>query len=397
MMMINVVGLRGLQKIKKDATAWVFAWLFGFAALASVLVPNTSTGVSITFSGTLRGDGDFFENEDLGFQGGKSKEYLSSRMLLSPSILIDDHLAIQSEWNLLTSPLFAPSSVVNANNPNPYGQVAYGQGGYLFGDYQAQGFVLARAYLEWTSDFGVLRLGRMPFSWGYGLVYDSGDGIWDNYQTTFDRLEYRLHLGQIVGGLAYSKPMTASFTGGGNDGAYYTGFVLYNSSDSELNAGILYEKQARSGANQGPALLNMNPTEIGLGTGVTPVPYPVNANLADIFLRKKAGVFRYGIEGSWLNGSATAYPPSTSDVNLDAVALTGNLELNFESWNIFLEGLFASGDSNLAGGHLNDFGPAQSGAEDACSPAEATTSGVMVMRQFQREKNLHIQLALLSA
>ena len=67
--------------------------------------------------------------------------------------MVDDHFSVRSQWSLLTSPRFTPDATLALGS---------GHGAYVFGDVSSSALVLSRAWLEWTSDFGVFRLGRMP-------------------------------------------------------------------------------------------------------------------------------------------------------------------------------------------------------------------------------------------
>lgn len=111
----------------------------------------------MNFSGSFRTEASSFTN--LAQTTGKeSKQFILGRALLDPNLLIDDHFSIRSQWTLLTSPDFTPNAQQALGN---------GQGGFLFGDVETASLNLNRAWLEWTSDFGVVRLGRVPISWGY--------------------------------------------------------------------------------------------------------------------------------------------------------------------------------------------------------------------------------------
>ena len=84
---------------------------------------------------------------------GEATQFISGRALLEPNVLVDDHFSIRSQWNLLTS---------SGLTPNATQQMGTGQGGYVFGDTATTSLAMSRAWLEWTSDFGVVRVGRMP-------------------------------------------------------------------------------------------------------------------------------------------------------------------------------------------------------------------------------------------
>src|SRR5262249_55507838 len=62
--------------------------------------------------------------------------------------------------------------------------------------------------------------------------------------------------------------------------------------------------------------------------------------------------FSFGGEVGWLSGTS-AYKGNIG--NLNALALTLNAAFELHSFKAFIEGLYASGDSNLNAGHLDGF------------------------------------------
>jgi len=234
-----------------------------------------------------------------------------------------------------------------------------GIGGFVYGDTATNGLVLNRAWLEWTSDFGVVRLGRMPFSWGYGLLWDAG-GMWDDYGTTLDRLEYRLHLGHIVGAMAYSKPRKKSVWGHKNDADFFTFYLQYDNPEADVEGGLIYEKQTRSNS-QGSNLKSDNPLGYPASSpfvsdaNVT-YPFPLNVNVVDLYLRKTVGYFTLGGEANWITGEANKYEANNEkNATMNALAATVNATYEFHRLKAFAEFLYASGDSNVGNDQLTGF------------------------------------------
>jgi hypothetical protein len=325
----------------------------------SLLLSTALFAVSLNFSGNFRTEGDLYNKLDMGATGGSTdptKTFLSARALLEPKLVIDDHFSLISQWNLLTSPGFTP------NGRTPLG---VGQGGYVFGDTNSSALVLSRAWMEWVSDYGVVRAGRMPFSWGYGLVWDSGSGIWDDFQTTYDRLEYRLHFGHVIGAIAYSKSFKLSVLGEENDQEFYTAFIQYDNPEEDIDAGIIFEKQVRAASQQTALMTTASPYELpttgpdGSTINQPPLaqqtPYPLNNFVLDLYAKKVIDYFTIGGEASWLSGTAVDYNNNGVYDTLNAFAFTLNTSYDFHKLKIFADFLYASGDSNLGADHLNGF------------------------------------------
>jgi hypothetical protein len=324
-------------------------------------------GVSMNFNGSVRTEASHYSKLNLGLTTSEpTKSFISARALLNPNVIIDDHFSLKSQWSLLTSPNFTPATTLGTAGPGfgtPGLGPTQGQGGFIFGDPNAQALVLSRVWLEWTSDFGVMRLGRMPVSWGYGLLYDAGANTWDDFQSTFDRLEYRLHLGHLVGALAYSKGRKLSVLGNTNDQEFYTVYLQYDNPEQQVEGGLMYEKQARS-TSQGASITSGtgNPHALPAGHGAagafpplsTNMPYPSNNNVLSAYLKKSFSYFTVGGELDWLSGNAFDFNGNGPD-GLNSVGLLLNATYEHHNVKLFLDFLFAGGDSNLSDDNLTGF------------------------------------------
>ncbi len=325
----------------------------GFLAVSVAIISTFSSSLafaaSINFTGNFRTEADLFSHLDLGVGNiPSSKAFLSARALLEPKLIIDDHFTLNSQWSLLTSPGLTPSG-------SSYGPMGAGQGGYIFGDTNTAGLYLNRVWLEWTSDFGVVRVGRMPISWGYGLIWDSGNEIWDDFQTTYDRLEYQLHFGHLIGAIAYSKPRKLSTLGNTNDQDFYTVYIRYDNPEQDVEAGVLFQREIRSSSQNNDLKTVANPLYMPPVSGYTMPPLSQNApyalanNVVDIYFKKTMDYFTFGAEIGWLQGTATDF----ASMN----AFGGMLNVTYENHKVkaFLDFLYASGDANLGQGHMNGF------------------------------------------
>lgn len=296
---------------------------------------------SMNFSGSFRTEATSFTG--LAQTASKeSKQYILGRALLDPNLLIDDHFSIRSQWSLLTSPNRTPDATQPLGN---------GQGGFVFGDVQTAALNLNRAWLEWTSDFGVVRLGRVPISWGYGLTWDAGNRIWDDYQTTDDRIEYRLHLGNVIGAVAYTKARKLSVLENTDDQEFYTAYLQYDNPELDVEGGIYFEKQSRSnplaGVTGGTGSSNPFAQAGNNSPLATQTPYPKNNNAVDVYLKKTAGRFTFGGEVTWLSGTAYDLSGGNGQVDLNAFGAMGNITFSYHKIKAFTEVVYAGGDNDV--------------------------------------------------
>ncbi len=316
--------------------------------LAVLVWSGASFAATMNFSGTLRAETASYNNLGLGAAASGSKNYIAARALLNPNLVVDDHFSIKSQWSLLSSPFFTPA----------VGPLRSGQGSWIFGDPRAVAFNLTRVWLEWTSDIGVFRLGRMPVSWGYGMMYDSGDTLWDDFQSTLDRIEYRLHLGYVIGALAYSKGLKNSVLATNNDDQeFFSAYLRYDNPEVEVEAGLLFEKQQRSAtqataltAGSGNPYVQPGSTAFPNSTGMAS---PLSNNAVDLYLKKTSGYLTYGGEVSWLNGNAITPSGAIRDLNAFGVLL--NVALDYRKVKTFLEFVYATGDADTNADTMTGF------------------------------------------
>ena len=128
--------------------------------------------------------------------------YLTMRARLEPEIRIAEALKIKSTmdvfdnvvWgdneNIAATPFFAG----DPSTTQPDGTVV-------------DAFKVRRVWVEWTTLFGLLRLGRQPSHWGMGLLANSGDGFDDDFGdnnggSTYDRVIFATRPIDLVKGLA---------------------------------------------------------------------------------------------------------------------------------------------------------------------------------------------------
>lgn len=315
--------------------------------------------VSMNFSGNFRTEGAGYINlaQKIATPGTtppsvpENKQYLQGRFLLDPNLVIDDHFSIKSQWNLINSQTLTNGAATPLGIAND---------GWIYGDNNVNIMTLNKAWLEWTSDFGVVRMGRMPISWGYGLLWDAGNGVWDRFSDVRDRLEYRLHLGHVVGAVAYSKLRKASTLGQADDQDFYTIYLQYDNPELDVEGGIIYEKQSRSEIQSATLTGSGNPYALPARYEnpyplASKSPYPHSNNVLDAYLRKSVGSFTFGGELSWLKGDAYDYNGGGNFQDMDAWGAMLNVTYQGHKVKAFAEFLYAGGDNDLTDKDLKGF------------------------------------------
>lgn len=323
-----------------------------YVLAAALFGVATASAVTMNFEGNFRAEGSYYNNTGLGNAAiPKDKAFIYSRALLNPSVVIDDHFSVKSQWSLLSSPTFAP-----ANGNFAGSAMVVGNGGYLLGDPAATALVLGRAWLEWTSDVGVLRLGRMPFDWGYGLLWDDGSrDIWDDFQTTLDRVEYRLNLGYINFGVSYTKTWKGATLGSGSDSVFFSGFLQYKNPETDFEGGILYENQWRApdlaasfkSGKSNPWSVPASVPAASQPNLAKATPFPQSNHVLDLYVKKGLGAFTVGGEFSYLAGKAIDFGNDGTADDLGAFAFVARAQYEKHQLRAYAEILYASGDDNI--------------------------------------------------
>jgi len=126
------------------------------------------------------------------------------RFRLNPELHISDNLRVISQIDLL-------DNLVLGSTPGGYSNSPSVDGGYAVQSrdgYAPLGFYdetqdppsaginslkdsirVKRAWGEYSMPIGELRFGRMPWHWGLGIMWNGGDGIDDDAQSTVDRVQ----------------------------------------------------------------------------------------------------------------------------------------------------------------------------------------------------------------
>jgi len=138
----------------------------------------------------------------LPYQDPHHTYYMTMRGRFEPEINVADKFLVKSSidvldgvvWgdneNLAATPMFA----ANPSTTLPDGS-------------QVDALELRRLWVEWTTQFGLLRIGRQPSHWGMGLLANSGDGFddafGDNYGgSTYDRVLFATRPTAVAQGIA---------------------------------------------------------------------------------------------------------------------------------------------------------------------------------------------------
>lgn len=200
-----------------------------------------ANAASFSLSGDYRIGSTMLVNPDLatGTRSGfsNSTNFLEHRFLLRPDVVIDERFSIKSELSFLQLAGDA-NSVGNHFGSSLDSSLSTSAG--------TQAFRVNTAYLRWASDWGLFRFGRIPKSWGLGLLYDGEADALDDFQTVQDRVDFQAMLGNLGVRLAFEKGAEGVLANDGDDIDTYELALDYANSDDTSAVGILYSRNVRS-------------------------------------------------------------------------------------------------------------------------------------------------------
>ncbi len=206
---------------------------------------------------------------------------------------------------------------------------------------------------EVATDFGTIRVGRLPLNWGLGLVWNSDDKGWDRLPSSGDGIGLVTKFGAfkfmptIVKYQDYNRNPTFPAPGGqtavGNAGqSDYTVAISYDNDDEQVNLGILFMRRI-AGLNANV----LSPFSVGttgsLNQGSTGYAY----NLWDFYAQKKAGIFTFGAEVPLVSGLVASHNYSSVSGALKVVAKTS------EHWKLTVDAGSAAGQDTTTAGDLS--------------------------------------------
>ena len=151
-----------------------------------------------------------------------------------------DNVRINSEWMLLAG------SALNSTSLG--GQTGNYSAGTIMGSDNAQAkLFIRRLWLDWSSDWGVFQMGRQPFNFGLGMTYNSGDGLWDYYGESVDRISYKLMMGSVALKFGYEILSEGAVNYYNDDQDGFMTEFSYTEPESNVDMGFLWHMYFGSG------------------------------------------------------------------------------------------------------------------------------------------------------
>jgi hypothetical protein len=320
----------GLSLFATNAMAMTLDWSGYLRADTNTVQNYQIDAASPGYSNNTAASGEYIKG-----QGDKSANFSSVFMKLKPKLLVNDNVIIHSEWNV--------------------GDPIYGMFGQSFPSYDdnnptssARGTVnlsVARLWLDTHTDFGTLQVGRAPMHWGLGAILNSGDGVFDRYQSTVDTIRLvskfsyltfmpfyaKDSMGRNIAG-AVSPGSTNAITlagtnvvSGSDDVTDYGLALKYENPEEDLEGGVIYYKREASDQQ------NVYFYPAGAATQ-TVGANGMSLKLIDVYLKKAWTHLELKAEVPIYSGTIGDENGIGSRNNYQLAAFMGEANLNYDSW-----------------------------------------------------------------
>ncbi len=277
-------------------------------ALLAFTASFEAKALTLDWAGYFRADHTFFHNYQLDLsapgysnsghggeyipgQGQKSATFSSFFMRLKPRVLVNDNVIVRSEWNV-GDPIagFFGRGIPRHDRNNSF---STGKDDLTLS--------VSRLWLDVHTDFGTLQVGRAPMHWGLGVIFNSGDGTFDRYQSTSDTIRLISKFGYLSLMPLYAKnsmgsnlagarnPLTNVVLQGSDDVTDYGLGLKYENPEEDLEAGALYYKRNATDAQDAYYFPSGATVFAGGNNGM-------NLKMFDLYAKKSWNRFELGAE-----------------------------------------------------------------------------------------------------
>jgi hypothetical protein len=162
--------------------------------------------VDLKLDGYYRLRGNVFGQLDLNSDNFSStRKFWDQRFRLDPYLTVNDYILVRSTIDILDNTIFGadPLNSEIGNNPNFFQTSSSGNtttpviyedpqtSTFAFSGGQSSSIVNAkRVWAEITTSYGIFRAGRQPSHFGLGIAENNGNGLFDNFGDTEDRISF---------------------------------------------------------------------------------------------------------------------------------------------------------------------------------------------------------------
>jgi hypothetical protein len=282
-----------------------------FGLLSTFALMTTANAMDLDWSGQFRSEAVMINNyapevyhgetaANGGYEvqpaGSKDARFETLFLRLKPKLIVNDNVVIKSEWwlgNPVTGFYGADYPGTTRSDQRHYDST-YSGGSVI---------TAQRFWAEFLTDLGTFQVGRAPQHWGLGLVHNSGDGLWDRYQSTGDTFKMiakfgnfslipsstKYDMGSAVGGTCVAGTgTTCDHLAGGAGLSEYAVGLRYENPDEDFEGGVQMVRRIAGYREESKWINNQ-------GGGI-------NLTIWDIYAKKRMGKLDFNLEAPIFNG-----------------------------------------------------------------------------------------------
>lgn len=177
-----------------------------FTFLTVLLAASVSQAMSLDWTGNYRFEFTQVDRPSL-TSPPETKSYGLNYLSLSPKIIATDGITVTAKFDILAN---QDAAYVNSQAGQLWGQALTptaadtSRNNVMARSKPATGVNVSQLYMTVDQEYGSLLLGRAPYEFGMGILYNAGDGAFDHWSNSSDLVAYKF----IVGNLSF-MPMIA--------------------------------------------------------------------------------------------------------------------------------------------------------------------------------------------
>lgn len=203
--------------------------------------------------------------------------------------------------------------------------------------------ILSKLYAELYSDTATYIVGRQTTHFGLGLVYNSGDNLWDRQSYIRDGITMKVKIGNFHAAPYYAVLNQGTSLTRATKASEYGTTLTYDNPERDLTLGLLYAKREHDWAND-TIKTDITNTGTAYAWGKTEI------KITDIYLKKALGRFTLGAEFPMFSGEMGNLNKDGTQVKYSAKALVGQSAYKFnDNWKAGIDAGTVSGDAGGTG------------------------------------------------
>ena len=292
--------------------------------LLGIILSHTAHAADVFWEGMYRLRGQYFDSLSLSQTNTDAEgasNSMTHRLRLQPNWRIAPDLSLHTQFDIFALQSFGGSPVYY---PSPE------QTFPLFPDatQSSSPMQITRLWGEYRSKAGLLKFGRMPLHWGAGMVFNAGNGAWDEFGNTVDRIQFSTQV-QNLYVLGAIENYAENYVNLNDDTWGVAGSIFYAKSKTKLGLYLNYRQQGAEDTR-------------------------LNMLTADLHGALDAGDLRAELEAA-INYGSGDLAGGYDNLSILSFGATAKVGLTAQKLHIDLGGGFAQGDSTPNDQTINTF------------------------------------------